>query len=83
MPVLMILTATLLPGNEDRATIVPVEMPRNRLISVADPETCRDRKVMRITSGSPVTSSQNAFFTPSRIKSIANSNSKSRVPACG
>jgi hypothetical protein len=70
MPVLIILTTILLPGNLERATVAPIDIPMNKLTKVADPDTWRDRKVMLITSGSKVTKSQKAFLMPSKIKSI-------------
>jgi hypothetical protein len=70
MPVLMRLTTILLPGNFERATVVPIDIPMNKLIRVADPDTWRERKVMLITSGSKVIRSQNAFLMPSKIRSI-------------
>jgi hypothetical protein len=39
MPVLMMLTTNLLPENLERATVVPKEIPINKLIRVAVPET--------------------------------------------
>jgi hypothetical protein len=76
MPVLIKLTTILLPGNFERATVVPIDIPMNKLMSVADPDTWRDRKVMLITSGSKVIKSQNAFLMPSRMRSILCLNSK-------
>jgi hypothetical protein len=72
MPVLMRLTTILLPGNLERATVVPIDIPINKLMRVADPDTWRDRKVMLITSGSKVIKSQKAFLMPSRMRSIFN-----------
>jgi hypothetical protein len=70
MPVLMRLTTILLPGNFERATVVPIDIPMNKLMRVADPDTWRERKVMLITSGSKVINNQKAFLRPSNIRSM-------------
>jgi hypothetical protein len=70
MPVLMRLTANFFPGNLESATAVPTEIPINKLMNVAVPETPRDRRVILITSGSKVIRSQKAFFIPSMMSSI-------------
>jgi hypothetical protein len=66
----MRLTTILLPGNFERATVVPIDIPMNKLIRVADPDTWRERKVMFITSGSKVINNQKAFLRPSKISSM-------------
>jgi hypothetical protein len=60
----------LLPGNFERATVVPIDIPINKLMRVAAPETSSDRRVIPMTSGSKVIKSQNAFLMPSRIRSM-------------
>jgi hypothetical protein len=49
---------------------VPSGMPVNKLMNVAVSEICRERNVIRQTSGSPESSSHNACLVPVRIKSI-------------
>jgi hypothetical protein len=66
----MRLTTIRFPGKLERATVVPIDIPINKLMKVADPDTWRERKVMLITSGSKVIKSQNAFLMPSRMRSI-------------
>jgi hypothetical protein len=67
----MRLTTIRFPGKLERATVVPIDIPINKLMRVADPDTWRERKVMLITSGSKVIKSQKAFLIPSRIRSIS------------
>jgi hypothetical protein len=47
MPVLIRLTAILLPGNRVRATLAPTDIPMMRLIKVALPDTLMERRVIR------------------------------------
>jgi hypothetical protein len=70
IPVLIRLTTIFFPVNLERATATPVDIPNKRLIRVAVPETCSDRRVIPITSGSKVIRSQNAFLIPSKMRSI-------------
>jgi hypothetical protein len=60
IPVLMRLTTNLRPGNCVRATTVPTDIPKNRLMNVAVPETFRENQVIPRTSGSKVTSRMKA-----------------------
>ena len=70
IPVLIRLTTNCLPGNLDRATAVPAEIPTTMLISVASPDTLMDRSVIPRTSLSSVKTRKNAFLIPSTIRSI-------------
>jgi hypothetical protein len=74
MPVLMRLTVNRLPGNLESAMVVPMEIPMNRLISVAVPDTWSERRVIPITSGSKVIKRKKAFLRPSRMRSTFYSN---------
>jgi hypothetical protein len=56
-----------------------MDIPIKRLMRVAIPETCRERKVILMTSGSKVTISQKAFLIPSRMSSIFYSKFKIRI----
>jgi len=83
MPVLMIPTTSLLPGNRVRATTAPTDIPKTRLMSVALPEIFSDRRVIPSTSGSRLTRSQKAYIIPSRIRSIYFPRSSTFLPASG
>jgi hypothetical protein len=75
-----------LPVNLERATITPIDIPVRRLMRVAIPETCSDRRVIPITSGSNVIKRKKAFLIPSKIRSIfflQISNSKISSPLAG
>jgi len=71
MPVLIRLTTRPRPGNRASAISVPSGTPTSSERPVAVAEIWSDRRVIRSTSGSPLTSSQTACRTPSKISSIA------------
>src|SRR5216684_2333953 len=81
MPVFTKLTTNRRPGNSLRASNTPKGMPRRRLISVAERETCNERKVIRQTSGSPERSSQKACLMPMRRRSIVKKHLGLRSPS--
>jgi hypothetical protein len=70
IPVFMMLTRILLPGNLERAMATPTDTPSTRLIKVAVTDTFNDRKVIPITSESNVNRRMKAFFIPSKMRSI-------------
>jgi len=83
IPVLMRLTTIRRPGNCVRATTVPTDIPRKRLISVAVPETFSENQVTPRTSRSNVKSRMKACRMPSRMMSIYSPSASSFLPASG